>query len=115
MMAYPPFTSLANVIVRDTAWKNDPVVAAAFGIFFLRMMGKKYASRPGQRPLARLKKEHRFQFLLSHRSDRLHEAAEWRDGVLRCRKRFRRRQSWWIMDPLSLLYQGLGRGSQLQT
>jgi len=34
MMAYPPFTSLANVIVRDTSLeKNDPVVAAAFGIF----------------------------------------------------------------------------------
>jgi primosomal protein N' (replication factor Y) len=65
MMAYPPFTSLANVIVRDTNLENAIRWSRRLSEYFapqdhkgLRVMG------PASAPLARLKKEHRFQFLL---------------------------------------------------
>jgi len=65
LMHYPPFTALANLVVRDRR------LAVAIGYtrrlqeFFsrqaaegLRVLG------PAQAPLARLKKDYRFQFLL---------------------------------------------------
>jgi primosomal protein N' (replication factor Y) len=65
MMAYPPFTSLANVIVRDTNLEKAIRWSRRLGEYFspqdgkgLRILG------PASAPLARLKKEHRFQFLL---------------------------------------------------
>ena len=65
MMAYPPFTSLANVIVRDTKLENVIRWSRQLSEYFspqdgkgLRILG------PASAPLARLKKEHRFQFLL---------------------------------------------------
>jgi primosomal protein N' (replication factor Y) len=65
MMAYPPFTSLANVIVRDTSLEK--------AIRWSRQLSEYFSQHDGQgvrilgpaiAPLARLKKEHRFQFLL---------------------------------------------------
>jgi primosomal protein N' (replication factor Y) len=65
MMAYPPFTSLANVIVRDTSLEK--------AIRWLRQLSEYFSPHDGKgvrilgpatAPLARLKKEHRFQFLL---------------------------------------------------
>jgi primosomal protein N' (replication factor Y) len=65
MMAYPPFTSLANVIVRDTNLENAIRWSRRLSEYFspsdgqgIRILG------PASAPLARLKKEHRFQFLL---------------------------------------------------
>jgi primosomal protein N' (replication factor Y) len=65
MMAYPPFTSLANVIVRDSSLEKAIRWSQRLSEYFspqdgkgLRVMG------PASAPLARLKKEHRFQFLL---------------------------------------------------
>src|SRR5271157_161498 len=65
MMAYPPFASLANVIVRDTKLENVIRWSRQLSEYFspqdgkgLRILG------PASAPLARLKKEHRFQFLL---------------------------------------------------
>jgi primosomal protein N' (replication factor Y) len=65
MMAYPPFTSLANVIVRDKSLENAIRWSRRLSEYFsphdgkgLRVMG------PASAPLARLKKEHRYQFLL---------------------------------------------------
>jgi primosomal protein N' (replication factor Y) (superfamily II helicase) len=65
MMAYPPFTSLANVIVRETNLENAIRWSRQLSEYFsphdgkgLRILG------PATAPLARLKKEHRFQFLL---------------------------------------------------
>jgi primosomal protein N' (replication factor Y) (superfamily II helicase) len=65
MMAYPPFTSLANVIVRDTSLEKTIRWSRQLGEYFsphddkgVRILG------PATAPLARLKKEHRFQFLL---------------------------------------------------
>jgi primosomal protein N' (replication factor Y) len=65
MMAYPPFTSLANVIVRDTNLERAIRWARQLSEYFsphdgneVRILG------PATAPLARLKKEHRFQFLL---------------------------------------------------
>jgi len=65
MMAYPPFTSLANVIVRDTSLEKAIRWSRQLSEYFaphddkgVRILG------PAMAPLARLKKEHRFQFLL---------------------------------------------------
>ncbi|HXN52447.1 MAG TPA: primosomal protein N' [Candidatus Acidoferrum sp.] len=65
VMAYPPFTSLANVIVRDTDLGKAIRWSRQLSEYFsphdgkgLRVLG------PAAAPLARLKREHRFQFLL---------------------------------------------------
>jgi primosomal protein N' (replication factor Y) len=65
MMAYPPFTSLANVIVRDANLEKAIRWSRQLSEYFsphdgsgARILG------PAAAPLARLKKEHRFQFLL---------------------------------------------------
>jgi len=65
MMAYPPFTSLANVIVRDASLEKTIRWSRQLSEYFsphdgesVRILG------PATAPLARLKKEHRFQFLL---------------------------------------------------
>ncbi len=65
MMMYPPFTSLANVIIRDTNLENAIRWSRRLSEYFaphdgkgLRILG------PASAPLARLEKEHRYQFLL---------------------------------------------------
>jgi len=65
VMAYPPFSSLANVIVRDTDLEKAIRWSRQLSEYFsphdgkgLRILG------PAAAPLARLKREHRFQFLL---------------------------------------------------
>jgi len=65
MMSYPPFTSLANVIVRDTNLQKAIEWSRKLSEYFsphdnkgMRVLG------PASAPLARLKKEHRYQFLL---------------------------------------------------
>jgi primosomal protein N' (replication factor Y) len=65
MMAYPPFTSLANVIVRDVNLEKAIRWSRQLSEYFSPHDGK--GARilgPAAAPLARLKKEHRFQFLL---------------------------------------------------
>ena len=64
-MAYPPFSSLANVIVRHTDLEKAIRWSRQLSEYFsphdgkgLRILG------PAAAPLARLKREHRFQFLL---------------------------------------------------
>src|ERR1700756_4780972 len=65
MMAYPPFTSLANVIVRDTNLENEIRWSRRLSEYFSPHDGKgARALGPASAPLARLKKEHRYQFLL---------------------------------------------------
>jgi len=65
MMAYPPFTSLANVIVRDTNLENAIHWSRRLSEYFSPSDGKGIRILgPASAPLARLKKEHRFQFLL---------------------------------------------------
>jgi primosomal protein N' (replication factor Y) len=65
MMSYPPFTALANVIVRGASLAKAISWSRQLSEYFaphdgkgLRVLG------PAAAPLARLKKEHRFQFLL---------------------------------------------------
>ncbi|HEY1423097.1 MAG TPA: primosomal protein N' [Candidatus Acidoferrum sp.] len=65
IMAYPPFTSLANVIVRDANLDKAITWSRGLSQYFaphngdgMRVLG------PASAPLARLKSEYRFQFLL---------------------------------------------------
>ena len=65
MMMYPPFTSLANVIVRDTKLENAIRWSRLLSEYFSPHDGKGVrVLGPASAPLARLKKEHRYQFLL---------------------------------------------------
>jgi primosomal protein N' (replication factor Y) (superfamily II helicase) len=65
MMMYPPFTSLANVIVRDTNLENAIRWSRQLSEYFAPYDGKGVRILgPASAPLARLKKEHRYQFLL---------------------------------------------------
>src|SRR5438477_1818933 len=65
MMAYPPFTSLANVIVRDASLEKAIRWSRQLSEYFSPHHGKDVrVLGPAAAPLARLKKEHRFQFLL---------------------------------------------------
>src|SRR6202049_2049292 len=64
-MAYPPFSSLANVIIRNADLEKAIRWSRQLSEYFfphdgkgLRILG------PAAAPLAKLKKEHRFQFLL---------------------------------------------------
>jgi primosomal protein N' (replication factor Y) (superfamily II helicase) len=65
VMAYPPFTSLANVIVRDASLEKAITWSRELSQYLaphngdgIRILG------PASAPLARLKSEYRFQFLL---------------------------------------------------
>jgi len=69
VMTYPPFTSLANVIVRDTSLEKAIQWSRKISEYFapfnsegMRVLG------PAAAPLAKLKREHRFQFLLKSKS-----------------------------------------------
>jgi primosomal protein N' (replication factor Y) (superfamily II helicase) len=65
MMGYPPFASLANVIIRDTNLEKAILWSRRLSEYFSPHDGK--GARilgPASAPLARLKKEHRYQFLL---------------------------------------------------
>jgi primosomal protein N' (replication factor Y) len=65
MMGYPPFTSLANVIVRHTSLEKAIRWSRRLSEYFSPQDGKGVrVMGPASAPLARLKKEHRFQFLL---------------------------------------------------
>jgi primosomal protein N' (replication factor Y) len=65
MMAYPPFTSLGNVIVRDPSLERTVQWSRQLSQYFSPHDGEKARILgPATAPLARLKREHRFQFLL---------------------------------------------------
>src|SRR5260370_4543275 len=65
MMAYPPFTSLANVIVRDASLEKAIRWSRQLSEYFSPQDGKEARILgPAAAPPARLKTEHRFQFLL---------------------------------------------------
>ena len=104
VMAYPPFTSLANVIVRDAnldkaiAWSRElSQYFAPHNDDGLRVLG------PASAPLARLKSEYRFQFLLKSKRKAL--LAKVLSGALAyCEKREIPQTAVLVdMDPLQLL------------
>jgi primosomal protein N' (replication factor Y) len=65
LMAYPPFSSLANIIVRDTNLENAIRWARRLSDYLSPNDGKGVrVLGPASAPLARLKKEHRYQFLM---------------------------------------------------
>lgn len=65
LMNYPPFTALANVIVRDAKIENAIRWSRTLSTFLNRYAGKGIKILgPAPAPLARLKREYRFQFLL---------------------------------------------------
>ena len=65
LLHYPPFTALANILVRDTKIENAIRWSRQLSAFLAPMesRGVKVLG-PAAAPLARLKREYRFQFLL---------------------------------------------------
>jgi primosomal protein N' (replication factor Y) len=65
LMHYPPFAALANVVVRDAKLENVIHWSRQLGAFYapLEKQGIKVLG-PAAAPLARLRREFRFQFLL---------------------------------------------------
>jgi primosomal protein N' (replication factor Y) len=69
VMAYPPFTSLANIIVRDTSLEKAIQWSRQLSEYFMPFNGEGVrVLGPAAAPLAKLKREHRFQFLLKSKS-----------------------------------------------
>jgi primosomal protein N' (replication factor Y) (superfamily II helicase) len=65
MMGYPPFTSLANVIIRDANLEKAIRWSRRLSEYFSPYDGKGVRILgPASAPLAKLKKEHRYQFLV---------------------------------------------------
>jgi primosomal protein N' (replication factor Y) len=68
VMSYPPFTALTNVIVRDTSLEKAIRYSRQLSEYFAPHDGKGVRILgPAAAPLARLKREHRLQFLLKSR------------------------------------------------
>jgi primosomal protein N' (replication factor Y) len=104
VMAYPPFTSLANIIVRDSnlekaiAWSRElSQYLAPHNGDGVRVLG------PASAPLAKLKSEYRFQFLL--KSKRKAQLTKLLAGALVCcdQKEIPQTAVLVDMDPLQLL------------
>ena len=104
VMAYPPFTSLANVIIRDTNLEKAITWSRKLSQYFaphngdgLRVLG------PASAPLSRLKSEYRFQFLLKSKRKAL--LTKLLAGALAyCEKKEIPRTAVLVdMDPLQLL------------
>jgi primosomal protein N' (replication factor Y) len=65
LMSYPPFTALASVIVRDAKVENAIRWSRILSSWLMPMVRKGIkVLGPAPAPLARIKKEYRFQFLL---------------------------------------------------
>ena len=104
MMAYPPFTSLANVIVRDTRLEQVIGWSRQLSEYFSPHDGEKVRILgPATAPFPRLKSEHRFQFLL--KSQKRSVLTKLLSGALAfCdRKEIPQTAVLVDMDPLSLL------------
>lgn len=68
VMAYPPFTSLANIIVRNRSLEKAIQWSKQLSQFFVKRTADEIrVLGPASAPLARLKSEYRFQFLLKSR------------------------------------------------
>ena len=92
MLHYPPFTALASILVRDRKIENAIRWSRALGEYFapFENQGVKVLG-PAAAPLARLKKEYRFQFLLkSLKRSALAKALKRRAGFLRGAEKFRK-------------------------
>jgi len=76
LMHYPPFSALASLLVRDTSLEQAIRWSRQIGVFFepMEARGVKVLG-PAAAPLARIKREYRFQFLLkSPQRSALHKA-----------------------------------------
>ena len=104
VMGYPPFTALANIIVRDTKLESAIRWSRNLSEYFAPLDGKDMkVLGPAAAPLARLKQEHRFQFLL--KSPKRSVLARILAGAMEhCeRKEIPRTAVLVDMDPLNLL------------
>ena len=99
LMHYPPFAALASLLVRDTESRNRAIRwSRQIGAFLepMESRGIKVLG-PAAAPLARLKREYRFQFLLkSPRRAALHQRPRRNAWHFARRKKFRSAPFCWM-------------------
>lgn len=80
MMHYPPFSSMANILVRDRNMDSAARLINGFGKVFRAAAGEQMRILgPTLSPLAKLKTEHRFQLLIKAKS-----RSQLRETLRRC-------------------------------
>jgi primosomal protein N' (replication factor Y) len=103
LMMYPPFTALANVIVRDPKIENAILWSRRLAQFFSPFEGKGInVLGPAAAPLSRLKREYRFQFLLKAAKRTVLTSALSAAMVFRAKQEIPEKAVLVDMDPLSL-------------
>ena len=103
MMAYPPFSAMANVLVRSEKQEEALRMSAELGHFLTPAPEKMRIMGPAEAPVVKLKKEYRYQFLIKSAGRKaLNE-------LLRRAQQFARANKWPAtalvidVDPLSLM------------
>ena len=103
MMHYPPFSAMANILVRSEQQEEALRLSTELGHFLTPAPEKIKILGPAEAPVTRLKNEYRYQFLIKAASrTALNE-------LLRRAQSFAREQKWSAtalvidVDPLTLL------------
>jgi primosomal protein N' (replication factor Y) len=68
MMAYPPFSAMANLLVRSESQEEALRMSAELGRFLTPAPEKMRIMGPAEAPVVRLMKEYRYQFLIKSAS-----------------------------------------------
>lgn len=103
MMAYPPFSAMANILVRSEKQEEAMRMSAELGRFLTPQPEKTRIMGPAEAPVARLMKEFRYQFLVKSASRNT------LGDLLRRAQAFARENRWPAtslvidVDPLSLM------------
>jgi primosomal protein N' (replication factor Y) len=103
MMGYPPFSAMANLLVRAAKQEEALRMSAELGRFLTPAPEKMRIMGPAEAPVVRLMKEYRYQFLIKSAGRKaLNE-------LLRRAQNFAREHKWPAtslvidVDPLSLM------------
>jgi primosomal protein N' (replication factor Y) len=103
LMHYPPFTALANILVRTEKLEEALKLSGALGEHLREVPEGVRILGPAAAPVVRLKAEYRYQFLVKSMSRRTLA------GLLKGVRRFAEQQGWPAtalvidVDPLSLM------------
>ena len=106
MMHYPPFTALANLVVRHPNQEKATKLAAKLGRFLAPLCEAKSGLRllgPGPAPLARLHSQYRMQFVLKAANRRVLNGILGRLSEFLSAERWPRKYLVLDVDPVSLM------------
>jgi primosomal protein N' (replication factor Y) len=102
-MKYPPFSAMANILVRAAKQEDALRMSTELGHYLTPAPENMKIVGPAEAPVPRLKAEYRYQLLIKSGSRKL------LNGLLKCAQDFARSQKWGAtslvidVDPLTLL------------